>query len=243
MNSSNNINPIWNAATSYSVQIAAALFAGFEPTDFYYSDNSSLTNCNTVYKKIGDDYVEDNKEAKLVQAAYSILINSIKDNSLSVKLHYLTYPLYVIRFNIDKNNTDKMTPDELLANPIIDWRETRIEKEDFKQWLLSRNSKPEFFFGEKTSNEPDYMNPQHPRYSAKLAATVMAWQAMDNENFLLRKSAKDAMIDWLTIKYEELGLTYENKISIKAIKECATVANWSRGGAPTTPEKTNLPTP
>lgn len=52
MNSSNNINPIWNAATSYAVQTAAALFAGFELTDFHYSDNSSLTKSNKVYKKL-----------------------------------------------------------------------------------------------------------------------------------------------------------------------------------------------
>ncbi len=242
MNNHNNINPIWNAATSYSVQVAAALFAEFEPTDFYYSDNSSLTNSNTVYKKIDNDYIEDNKEAKLVQAAYSILINSVKDNSLNVKLHYLTYPLYVIRFNIDKNNTDKMTPDELLANPIIDWRETRIEKEDFKQWLLSRDSKPAFFFGKQASNEPDYLNPNHWKYSPKLAATNMAWQSVTETN---GKTPKQALMKWLREHAAEYGLTDdEGKINETAIDECAKTANWKPdGGAPTTPEKKNLPTP
>ncbi|MGB4498845.1 MAG: hypothetical protein WBI40_09105 [Methylococcaceae bacterium] len=188
--------------------------------------------------------MEDNKEAKLVQATYSILINSIKDNSLSVKLHYLTYPLYVIRFNIDKNNTDKMTPDELLANPIIDWHETLIEKESFKQWLLSRNSKPEFFFGGKSNNEPDYMNPQHHRYSKELAAAVRAWQAMEDENLLLGKSSpKSAMIDWLTARYNELGLIHDGKISNEGIKDCAKVANWSDSRSNKTSKKTNLPTP
>lgn len=88
------------------------------------------------------------------------------------------------------------------------------------------------------------MNPQHPRYSEELAAAVKAWQAMEDENLLLGKSSpKSAMIDWLTIKYKELGLIHEGAIGKKRIADCAKVANWSDSRSNKTSKKANLPTP
>jgi hypothetical protein len=145
--------------------------------------------------------------------------------------------------NNENEPLDPITRDEFFSNPVIDWSETTVTYEDLKQWMLSRNfTSSKFFFGKQASNEPDYMNPQHPRYSSKLAAAVKVWQAMEDEELLSGKGTVDAMKDWLGSRYRELGLIYDNKFSKNAVDNCATVANWSKGGAPTTPEKANLPT-
>jgi hypothetical protein len=204
----------WHFCDELTIAKAILLIFGVDPSEI----QDDILGDNPYFKPSGFD------------AVFIAMTNDIQNKKLNAIIRYPAFGGGFSEYPHNDNN-----------EPC--WRSTTVHVSDLKAWLLSKNYKPAFFFGEQSSNEPDYMNPQHPRYSAKLAATVMAWQAMDDENFLLRKSAKDAMIDWLTSRYKELGLTYENKISIKAIKECATVANWSRGGAPTTPENANLPTP
>lgn len=118
-----------------------------------------------------------------------------------------------------------------------DWTLTTVEVEELKAWLLRRNSKPSFFFGE-ASTEPDYLNKNHPRYSAKLAATIQAWMAMDDENLLEGKAVKAALADWLESRYKELGLIYDGDKNKTGIEECVKVANWKdKGGATKTPER------
>ncbi|TAL53245.1 MAG: hypothetical protein EPN89_01720 [Methylovulum sp.] len=114
---------------------------------------------------------------------------------------------------------------------------TTIEVDDLKKWLLSRNFKPDFFFGETTS-APDYLDKSHPRYSAKLAATVQVWLAMEDGNLLDGKATKTAIADWLKSHYKEFGLVYEGKINGTGIEECTKVANWNeKGGATKTSER------
>jgi hypothetical protein len=120
--------------------------------------------------------------------------------------------------------------------------QTIIRVDDLKVWLLSKNLKPEFFFPEtqnilchpiksfaKENNIPDYLNEDHPRYSAKLAAAVEVWLAMENQKLLVGKSAKTAITEWLEQNYSE-------QLSKQATEECAKVANWdTKGGVPKTP--------
>jgi hypothetical protein len=124
-----------------------------------------------------------------------------------------------------------------VINPSIDidpWQ-IEVEVDALKAWLLSKNIKPAFFFGESTK-EPDYLNPTHPRYSAKLAAAVKVWLAMEDTNLLNGKKPKAVMEDWLQSRYSELGLVYKGEINKTAISEAAKVSNWETdGGAPTTP--------
>jgi hypothetical protein len=114
-----------------------------------------------------------------------------------------------------------------------------VEVESLKTWLeVERGVRPAFFFPAVESKSiPDYMNPKHPRYSAKLAAAVKVWQAMEDENLLRAKSTIDAMSDWLETRYQELGLVWNGNINKTAIAECAKIANWKvEGGATKTPE-------
>lgn len=252
MNNPDNINPLWNLASSYTVSQAAALVAGFDPNSIKYGDNGqpiylgvpSYAECSNDAKERIDNIF------KWVQTAFSALINSINDNTLNAQLKYDAFPRYVggldnLYYNDDKKIvTESISDEEYLVTPVPNWSVTLVTRADLKQWLENNGITTGFLFQKMVDDTPDYLNPNHRRYSEALAAAVKAWQAMEDENLLLGKSSpKSAMIDWLTSRYKELGLTYENKISIKAIKECATVANWSKGGAPITPEKANLPTP
>jgi hypothetical protein len=113
-----------------------------------------------------------------------------------------------------------------------------VEVADLKIWLLSINCKPEFFFPSSTNSieTPAYLNKNHPRYSAKLAATVNVWLAMEDENLLRGKATKTAITEWLESHYQELGLTYNGVINTKGIEDCTSVANWkTKGGATATP--------
>jgi hypothetical protein len=119
-----------------------------------------------------------------------------------------------------------------------DWNLTAISKKDLNRWLKARQKaekRPSInFFGDSSNNTADYLNPNHPRYSPKLAATVIAWQSVTDTK---GKTPKQALEKWLREHAAEYGLTdNEGKIIELAIKECAKTANWKPdGGAPKTP--------
>ena len=94
--------------------------------------------------------------------------------------------------------------------------------------------------------QPAYLDPNHPRFSAKLAAAVRVWEAMEDETLLRGKSPYAAMENWLETNYETLGLTHKRDnlkngykagdINKTAITETAKTSNWKpEGGPPTTP--------
>ncbi|WP_429120159.1 hypothetical protein [Aeromonas allosaccharophila] len=76
---------------------------------------------------------------------------------------------------------------------------------------------------------PDYMNPSHPRYSKKLAATIDAWVSF--EHYSGGGTPKQGLKILLEEKANQYGLTDRGgKIIALAIEECSKVANWSGGG-------------
>jgi hypothetical protein len=81
---------------------------------------------------------------------------------------------------------------------------------------------------------PPYLNPEHPRYSPKLAAAVSAWLAYEG---VPGRSPKQTLTKWIEGHAEGFGLTDKNNSpQPEAINEVAKVANWQRsGGAPSTP--------
>lgn len=128
-----------------------------------------------------------------------------------------------------------------------DIQNSEIERESLVNWLKSRSISNGFFFPPQPTNSgPEYLDPQHPRYSDKLAAAVMVWQAMEDENLRRGKSLVTAMKDWLETRYKEFNLVHDHdnpKSNYKegdrndgAIKQVAQVANWlTKGGTPPTP--------
>ncbi|MNZ30542.1 hypothetical protein D3C78_478150 [compost metagenome] len=117
----------------------------------------------------------------------------------------------------------------------IDLKESRVDVGSLRAWLGGRGFRSGFFFPD-AERTPDYLDPAHPRYSAKLAAAVKVWQAMEDGNLLSGKSERGAMEEWLTSRYRELGLVWKGKINKTGIEDTAKVANWNDGGgAPRTP--------
>jgi hypothetical protein len=131
------------------------------------------------------------------------------------------------------------------ASIYINWDKTMISVKDLKPWLTSRAVTTGFFFPEPVAQPqagqarsiPDYLSPQHPCYSAKLAAAIAAWKAVSSDVKLTRnKSVKQAILEWLGKNYVDLGLIKKDgKQNKEAIEEIAKVANWdTKGGAPKT---------
>lgn len=128
----------------------------------------------------------------------------------------------------------------------VDLDRSTLDRESLVAWLRSRGVTSGFFFPSK-SGEPDYLDPNHPRYSAKLAASVRAWMAMEDENLRRGRSILTAITTWLESRYLEFGLVHRQdggeKANYKAgdrndgaIRKAAQVANWQiEGGAPKTP--------
>lgn len=76
-------------------------------------------------------------------------------------------------------------------------------------------------------------NPDHPRYSAKLAAANAAWEAFD-ETDERPGTAKQKLQSWLREHAAEFGLVDDKGNPRESvIEEISTVANWATtGGAP-----------
>jgi len=124
--------------------------------------------------------------------------------------------------------------DYYLGSTPIQWGATTILVDDLKSWLSRKGVRSGFFFS-APKEDADYLNPAHPRYAPKLAATVRAWQVVTETN---GKTPKTTLIKWLRENAARFELTdAEGKVNENGIEECAKVANWERkGGAPRTPE-------
>ena len=120
--------------------------------------------------------------------------------------------------------------------PFPDWSLSAVARDDLVSWLRSRGVHDGFFFPTET-NSPGYLNPKHPRYAPKLAATVNAWLALDDDLAIQGKSPKQALSKWLREHAADFRLSDDDgKPNETGIEECAKVANWQdKGGAPKTP--------
>ena len=126
------------------------------------------------------------------------------------------------------------------AGPIegsIDLKLSVVEVSDLKVWLADRGMTTGFFFP-KREDGAEFLDPDHDRYSQKLAATISAWRAMDSGGMLKGKTPKQSLEKWLRLNADRFGLCDEDgKPNEKGIEECAKVANWKhKGGAPKTPD-------
>lgn len=239
------IDPLWALNDPLTVEQAAALIAGEEPNAVVFSDAKAwhFENPETGHtESVG---------ISRVQTAYKALISAIMVGKLKAKVMHDSRP-----FNDDdqRNLIDLMECGEYFnvgqqhvaeegekylngyfVKEKPNWATSLVGVDDLKNWLISRNMKTGFFF-ESKEKVSDYLDRAHPRFSAKLAAAINVWEAMDDENLLNGKSPKTAMTEWLTSRYKELGLVHNGKISNNAIENVVAVVNWqTTGGAPKTP--------
>lgn len=166
--------------------------------------------------------LKPHERPKGYEAAKTAIINALRRQKISGSL--------VHEFDIDGNIIGDY-PDS------FDPMASHVEVESLREWLASRGIRTGFFFPAR-ADTPGYLDPKHPRYSAKLAAAVRAWMAMEDENLLRGKAPRDAISSWLESRYQELGLVWNEDINRTGIEEVAKVVNWKpTGGAPKTPSE------
>ncbi len=208
------ISEWWNFVDDFTIHQAALLIAGVEP--------NSETG---TYCRDWKPYEQPDGYRILIRA----LSSALEDGTL--KGRHIPY------FERDINGNEC---GEIEGTTDID--RSSVERGALVSWMAGKGRRRGFFFPEADSGRPDYMDPSHPRYSAKLAAAVTAWQAVTDPG---GKHPKQALEKWLNEHAGRFGMTDEDGMPIKqAVTDCAKVANWEPGGgAPKTPIKVNPPTP
>lgn len=228
------INPLWSLHDPLTVEQAAALIAGVDPTsvdpsgDFFKDRETGLTDSDGI---------------TWVQTAFTALTNAIDGGRLKAQLRYDAEPRYVAGIDnlMERSRWQSEDVQEIedgkgelyVIGAVPSWSNSFITRADLVTWLMGTPIRPEIFFPE-ASDAPDYLDPSNPRYAAKLAAAVRAWQAVTDTN---GRTPKQALAKWLREHAAEFGMTDdEGKPNETAIEEASKLANWQPGGgAPKTP--------
>lgn len=240
------IDSLWRLVDPLTIPQAAALIAGVEPNTVVFESDEAK------YFLDPETGTTDSVGITRVNVAFQGMVSAINGGKLNASLYHNSRPIghedyQQLKFLVESSQYSRPTA-ELLAqedeifedgffkkrNP--NWSKTTVKFDDVVAWLASRGIADGFFFPVEEAPR-DYLDSTHPRYSAKLAAAIKVWEAMEDENLLAGKSTKTAMTDWLESRYKDLGLVHNSKISKNAIENVVAVVNWqTTGGAPKTPE-------
>jgi hypothetical protein len=218
----------WRLCDELSVVAAAFLISGEDPTDdsevseFPEDTDQEFKKFESTDPKLFKSLPKVPEPPGNFIAIMAALINAIEGNRLPAKIHY---------------NSKAPSEGQIYINT-IDWYKSKIMVADLRKWLKSRGVASGFFFPDSDSG-PDYLNPNHPNYSRKLAAAVKAWEAVTHNPEYLQKSwsPKRKLVHWLENNAARFGLKKnDGKIDIWVIEnQIAKVANWKpQGGAPKT---------
>jgi len=110
-----------------------------------------------------------------------------------------------------------------------DWSHTKVEVDELTAWMDRRHFWPPFFFPEGTTE--GFRDPEHPRYSPKLACAIGAWEAVERNKSNM--SVKATIVEWVTANAVTFGMVEADGVpSATGVEEVAKVTNWeTRGGA------------
>jgi Vesicle coat trafficking protein Sec16 mid-region len=189
-----------------SLHVSACLMAGFRPRQF-----ADMEKC-------------DNELAAELMDCYDGAISALKSGLLHHTLGGRIVPMYTIDSQTSKKDVEVNS---------VDIEKSEVNVKDLQEWVAKHGVKPSYFLP-GAFNGPDYLNPSHPRYSAKLAAVVFAWQAVEKVD---GKSPKQALLKWLRENAASFGFTdADGNPQNSTLDDLAQVANWqTNGGAPKTP--------
>lgn len=192
----------WRLCEMLSIHQAACLISGIDP--------SSESGANCYILSIENQ--PDGYNAALTAVLSSLINDKIKGNLIFQSIS-------------DLNGNES-----IVAENSYSIHNSKVEVESLKLWLASRGFKSGFFFPEPIVSV-DYLDPNHPRYTKKLAMAVEAWLEV---TVAVKISPKKALEKWMREHAAKYGLTDDNgKPNETAIEECSKVANWSTlGGVP-----------
>lgn len=200
----------WKLCEELSIVCAALLAAGQDPAKHYYVEDYEVPDRPLGY-----------------QAYRTAFRKAIITGKLPAKQ----------KFKAAFSHFASQEGGEFLPEQDMDLNETTASVKDITNFLASRGLKEGFFFTEN-KDQPDYLNPLHPCYSSKIAATIEVWQAISgNADLPQTRSPKDQVKVWLRANADRLNLIKDDgSVNEQAIEDIAKVANWkTKGGAPGTP--------
>ena len=114
----------------------------------------------------------------------------------------------------------------------VEYELSNVQVSSLINWLDERGFTTSAF-KKPESKTRGYLDPEHPRFSSKLAAVVEAWESYDLDS-TEPGTPKQRIMKWLRLNASRFGLTNEDgRPNENVIEELAKVANWlPRGGAP-----------
>lgn len=209
---------IWGLASAFTVEQAAFLLVDLEPND--YKSSEKPTSVSTMIEVLANEINSGALQAEIVSKADRVGWNKNTEDS---EYFYRPHPDHT--YGVDVKFHKKP-----------DWSQTTISADNLREWAKQKSLKPSVFSGANTTSQQDYLDPENPRYAPKLAAAVIAWQAVTNPN---GKHPKQALIAWLNQHATEYKLLKDDgSLNETGIEEVAKVANWQDGGgAPKTPKR------
>ena len=230
---------LWRLATDLSVQDAAILIAGGDPSAMDYESEDPIHSTKPVATKRTWQHTG-------FTATFTSLKNAVIRKDLQARVAYPSHHKININGYFDpdfwvitkKELAELLGPDkefaklsgsiEVSVEP--DWSKTTIDIADLKSWLRSRGVTKGFFFPVVETESDDFMDPTHDHFAPELALAVSAWRGLASERKFKRgtKAAVDAWIEANPDAWKGDG-----DLSISAKERVATCVNWRRsGGAP-----------
>jgi hypothetical protein len=236
----------WRLCDHLSVQDAAALVIGAEPSSLHGSGEG-------IYLAVHHCDAGPSARAGMFQAVFTAIKNAIQAGTITAQVRMSSREHGSADMEADADYASIGRPyqpgttaadGELFSGegffyrPFPDWSLTTIAVEDLKAWLASRGMVSGFFFPNREEGQPGYLDSTHPNYAPKLAAAIRAWEAVTSDTERQRgKTPKQALTKWLNEHAAAYGLTKEDGTpNATGVEEAAKLANWKpEGGASKTP--------
>lgn len=201
----------WKLCKELTLHQAALLIIGANPSEFIIGTRGRLADEDAILPK-----------------SYHPILQALKSDILSSKLR--ADKVKELKHAVVNNRS------VLVEKDTLNIEKTTVKVSDLKKWPPAKQLKSKVLFEELHAE--DYLNPENPAYSAKLAAAVKAWQAVSSNPSLFKtKSPKQAIEKWLYAHASDFGLLLADGNPNKTgIEEISKVVNWKTlGGAPKTP--------
>lgn len=164
-----------------------------------------------------ENWSDDNKPNGYL-AAREAIVSGLRHKTIDGDIRYREYRDEHGNYEVDQDS--------------VEYHTSRVTLFDLQIWLKGRRYF-EGFLMESDERTAGFRDKKHPRYSAKLAAVVEAWEAYDEESNEAGRP-KQRLAKWLRLNAGRFGLTNDEGLPSETVVDAlAKVANWgTSGGAP-----------